>query len=385
MSGAFVTEEERETVRSFKIRVASNLTEFNDIWPRSNSRGETYCYALQCADILEVWCETIGKARRTRPLFVAVFDDIGRPMLLLPLGIERHRGIQILRFLDGELNDYNAPIIFEPIRTWGSEILEQLWRELVKVLPRFDIAVLEKMPAEVCGTPNPLIFLGEPFFRSGHFLNIQTSWDEYAANQLPYKRESVIQRRRLAKLGKVTFTVAKDRTDRQRILQAMMRQKSRRYIETRGIDGLDRPGFREYYEALVERFSWPGSVLISALEIDGKILSTNWGFIFNGRFLGIITSFESGEWRRFSSGRLLLEDLLRWNFENGSAIFDFGSGDESYKLPYCDEELLLYHANIPVTLVGKAYELGRKAKAWKLMKSTVARATKKLTNATTQH
>jgi CelD/BcsL family acetyltransferase involved in cellulose biosynthesis len=128
---------------------------------------------------------------------------------------------------------------------------------------------------------------------------------------------------------------------------------------------------------MVERFTWPGPLLISALEVDGKILSTNWGLICSGRFIGIVMSFESDEWKRFSPGRLLLEDLLKWNFTNGTSIFDFGIGDESYKVAYTDETLPLYEANIAVTAIGRVYQIGNKTKTWRLLKAAILRTTKK--------
>jgi len=355
-------EESGELVTSFKIRIATELTDFADLWPRTDRYGRAHCYVFQCADILQVWSDTVGKARGTQTLFVAVFDDIGQPLLLFPLGIERDRGIRTLRFLDGGVSDYNAPVVFEPTRTWERHTVERMWQELIRALPRFDVAIFEKMPADICGVPNPLVVLGAPSPPSGHFVNITSSWEEYAAKRLPYKRESSYQRRRLAKSGLLSFTVAETPADRQRILHATIRQKSRRYIETRGVDGLNRPGYRHYYIAMAERFTWPGPLLISALEVDGKILATNWGLVSNGRFSGIVMSFESGEWKSFSPGRLLLEDLLKWSFTNGVAIFDFGIGDESYKTAYTDETLVLYQANIPVTAIGK----GQTTKAWKL-------------------
>jgi CelD/BcsL family acetyltransferase involved in cellulose biosynthesis len=376
-SSTCVIEGDGEQVISFKIRVATDLADFAELWPRTDHFGSAHSYAFQCADILQVWCDTIGRARGTRALFVAVLDEIGRPMLLLPLGIERHRGIRILGFLDGGVCDYNSPVLFEPTRTWDRHSIERMWEELIRALPRFDIAIFDKMPAAICGVPNPFVSLGTPFPPSGHFVNITSSWEEYAAKQLPYKRESGYQRRRLAKFGHVAFTIAETPADRQRILQAMIRQKSRRYIETRGVDGLERPGYRQYYIALTERFTWPGPVLISALEVDGKILATNWGLISNKRFVGIVMSFEAGEWKSFSPGRLLLEDLVQWTFTNGFKVFDFGIGDESYKVAYTDETLELYQANIPVTLVGKVYQGGRNAKAWRFLrrvaKSTISK------------
>jgi CelD/BcsL family acetyltransferase involved in cellulose biosynthesis len=364
---------EKELVTKFEIRVADDLADFADLWPRTDRIGSARCYAFQCADILQAWCDTVGRAQQTRALFVAVFDDIGRPILLIPLGIEQDRGIRILRFLDGGLCDYNAPVVFEPTRTWEHHTVERMWQGLVRALPRFDIAMFDKMPADICGVPNPFVERGAPSTPSGHFLNVASSWQEYAASRLPYKRESTYQRRRLAKVGNVAFTIAETLADRQRILQAMMSQKSRRYIETRGSDGLDRPGYRQYYSAMTERFPWPGPVLISALEVDGTILATNWGLLSNKRFLGIVMSFEGGKWRSFSPGRILLEDLLKWNFTNGTAIFDFGIGDESYKVAYTDQTLALYQATIPTTVAGKAYHAVRNTKAWSLLREVKKR------------
>ena len=368
-----------EPVRSFNIHVADNLAEFVDLWPRTDRCGSAHCHVFQCADFLQVWCDTVGKARGTRAFFVAVFDDSGRPMLLLPLGIEKQRGIRVLRFLDGGLCDYNAPIVFKPTRTWEQDTIERLWRGLLGVLPRFDIAIFDKMPADICGTPNPLMGLEiAPFTESGHFTNMTSSSEAYAPKQSLFKRKSRLQRRRMAKLGEVLFTVAKTPEDRQRIVQAMMRQKSRRCLETGQADELDRPGYRQYYVAMTERFVWPGPLFVAALEVDGKILSTLWAFILHGRFLALVSTFEGGEWKRFSPGRLLLEDVLEWSSSNGITVFDFGLGDESYKLVYSNQTLALHYANIPVTAVGKAYQAGRNTKAWRLVRPVVKRVISKI-------
>jgi CelD/BcsL family acetyltransferase involved in cellulose biosynthesis len=378
MSPASFVEGKGEPVTFFRIRVAHDLAEFADLWPRTDRCGLAHCYVFQCADILQVWCDTIGRAWRTRAIFVAVFDDIGRPMLLIPLCIERRRGIRMLRFIDGGLSDYNAPILFEPTRTWGRETLERLWRELIEVLPPFDIAMFDKMPADICGVPNPLVSLrGTPSAEAAHSTSITSGWKEYAAKHLPHKNNSRYQRRRLAQLGLLAFKVAETPADRQRILRAAMRQKSRRFIETTGVNYLDRPGYRQYYTTMTERFAWPGPLLIAALELDGKILSAGWHFIFNRRFVFFLTSYEGDEWKRFSPGRLLLEDLLEWSFSNGITVFDFTFGDENYKLEYSNKKLLLYQANIPVTTVGQVYQVGRNTKAWKLLRPVVKRGINK--------
>jgi CelD/BcsL family acetyltransferase involved in cellulose biosynthesis len=376
--------ENPEASQSFDIRVADNLADFTEVWPRTDRCESAHCYVFQCADFLQVWCDTIGRARRTRALFVGVFDDIKRPMLLIPLGIETQCGIRILGFLDGGVCDYNAPVVVEPIRSWRRESLERLWRELIRVMPRFDVAMFHKMPADIYGVPNPLVDLrGELFPESGHVTNITSSWDQYTASQLPDQRragqlpslisasEMRLKRRKLAKAGRVVSVIAETPANRQRIVQVMMRQKSRRCIETGQADELNLPGYRQYYVAMTERFTWPGPLLVAALEVDGKIISTSWGLIFNKRLLWLVTTFEGGEWRRFSPGRMLLEDLLQWSFLNGITAFDFGIGDESYKLAYCDQSLMLYETNIPVTMIGKAYHAAQNTKVWNLLRPLV--------------
>ena len=76
-----------------ELRLAEDIGEFAEIWPRSDFRGKGHCFAYQYADILQVWCDTIGKARGVRPLFVAVLNSAGKPAMLIPLGIERNREV----------------------------------------------------------------------------------------------------------------------------------------------------------------------------------------------------------------------------------------------------------------------------------------------------
>jgi CelD/BcsL family acetyltransferase involved in cellulose biosynthesis len=144
------------------------------------------------------------------------------------------------------------------------------------------------------------------------------------------------------------------------------------------VDGLDRPGYRHYYTTLAERFAWPGPLLMSALEVDGTILATNWGFLSEKRFIGIVMSFEGGEWKSYSPGRILLEDLLKWNFAHGNNVFDFGVGDEPYKVAYTDETLELYEAIIPVTVAGTVYEAAQNSKIWRFLRTAKAQISLKL-------
>ena len=65
--------------------------------------------------------------------------------------------------------------------------------------------------------------------------------------------------------------------------------------------------------------------------------------------------YESGEWARYSPGRLLLEHLLESSFEQGLREFDFTIGDEPYKSAFCNASDALYRLIRPRSALGWAY------------------------------
>ena len=91
--------------------------------------------------------------------------------------------IGVLGFLDGGVCDYNAPIVFEPTRIWQRGTIERVWAtdQCCRVRHR----KVDKMPADVCGVPNPIVSLTIPFGKSGYLTNITGSWEEFVAKRCP--------------------------------------------------------------------------------------------------------------------------------------------------------------------------------------------------------
>ena len=90
-----------------RIRLATQIRDFAEFWPRWNTLGEARCYPFQCADILELYCDTFVPARNGEPLFVAILGCDGEPLMLIPLVIQPYsdytrilKNVRILKFLD---------------------------------------------------------------------------------------------------------------------------------------------------------------------------------------------------------------------------------------------------------------------------------------------
>jgi CelD/BcsL family acetyltransferase involved in cellulose biosynthesis len=357
-------EAEVQHSRSFnwaQLCVTNQLADFAHLWPRSDRLGAATCYVFQCADVLEIWRDTIGVARNSQNLFSAVLSDLG-PLMLLPLGIERRWRTRVLTFLDGGVCDYNAPVVFPAASLLTSGMIRSIWRGLLRLAPPFDVAVFEKMPGDICGAPNPLMKLGvTSYSRSGYLMTLNGTWEQYGAKRLPNRQDSRRQRRRLAELGRVEFAIAKTKADCEEMLAAMMRQKSRRYLETRGVDGFDHPGCRHYYTEMTKRLGPHGPLHLSALRVNREIVATHWGLVADKRFYFLMPAYEGGNWSRYSPGRLLMEQLIEWCFGHGIKIFDFGIGDEPYKIKFHDQVLALHQCFLPVTVKGRGHVIALRA------------------------
>jgi CelD/BcsL family acetyltransferase involved in cellulose biosynthesis len=241
--------------------------------------------------------------------------------------------------------------------------MRTLWKRIVKALPGFDVANLEKIPDTIGGQPNPLrAVAAEPQAFSGYALRLAGTWAEIARS-LPRGQDSRRKRRRLQDVGVVTFRIARSAAEIDQFLEALVRQKRRRYLETRGLDGLARPGYLDYLRQSTLQLSGSGRVQLSALFCGDVIVAAHWGIVAADRFYYLMPSFEAGDWLKFSPGRLIVEDLLEWCAGEHIRLFDFGVGDEPYKTEFSADRIPLWHGLHARTPVGSAYAAIRRGRS----------------------
>lgn len=307
--------------------------------------------AFQRRDHLEVWFETIGKGLGVTPCFINVAMRGGEPVMLLPLCIHKKHGLKTLTFVDGGVSDYNAPVLYPAAAALTKGDIAPLWKAIARAAGPFDLARLEKMPEQVDGIKNPFHALAEERWHiSGHYLSLGDANDI----KRPNPKESRRKLRRLSEHGEVRFALASEDSEIRAVFDTFLRQKSRRYMESLGHPGFDVPGQISYYLSLARRFPGQG-VQLAYLQVGEDVIATAWNLIAGGRLYYMMAGYEDGKWRRHSPSWLLLEELVAWSCKNGITIFDFGIGDESYKLKWQETELPLWGAVIPNSLLGWAW------------------------------
>ncbi len=338
-----------------QVKTSSDIADFAAEWPNMADRAPPAFHVFQARDYLQEWERSIGRARGAKLVFVRVGDERG-PLMLFALALERRRGVRVACFPDGGVADYNAPVLFPRAGALSVAEMSAVWRRVGGLLPHFDAALFDKVPESVGGVANPMRLLAqEPYSESGHVLELDGDWEAFAATRLHRPKDSRRKRRRLGELGVLRFVVADSAAERERLLDALIQQKTRRYLETRGVDGFNRPGYRAYFHALTRRFGETGEAHLSGLELNGEMIAAHWGLVAAERFYCLMLSHAHGPWAQYSPGQILVEELIAWCYRAGLSTFDLGIGDGQWKERLDQTRSRLWRAHLAHSFAGKAY------------------------------
>ena len=314
-------------------------------------------HVFQSHEWLRFWQKTIGaRTLGITPWIAVVLDADDHPRMIFPLGIRKQFGARVLEFLGSGQADYQGPLIHND---WISDIpkIQSAWNLVCKAFPRHDARHFVKLPAQWGANDNPMLnILKARFQDNSYFAKLPESTNEFQSRLRPKLRaDTNRQRRRLSEIGVVKFEVL-DNSDRQLVaLDVMIEQKRQRYRSTGVPDIFSDMATQQFYRELPQLLAGEGKIHFSVLKIGDEILSTHWGAIYRDRFYFLIPTYESGKWRAFSPGRILLENLVEWCIQNGLKIFDFTIGGEEYKKDWCDSEMPLFEHLHAVTPLGLPY------------------------------
>jgi CelD/BcsL family acetyltransferase involved in cellulose biosynthesis len=348
------------TIASADVRITAfkGVSAFLSWWEQSVPRA--LYLAFQDPRLMLVWERTLGLAMGAAPIVVRVDDAGGTPLLAVYLTIQKvgMLGVRTLSFMDADVCDYNAPILFEPLRRFEMSARE-LWRRIRLAVPNHDVVRLEKMSPTVQGAPNPL-WLGadDAIGWTGHAMTLPSTWQQVVLEKGEHKIFKAATRnlRRLREQYPVRIVHADDAGSRENLFAALVAQKKRRFEETGVPDLFDtQPGYRAFYHSAAE-LTKAGIVHFSGLCVGDEFVATNLGFLDASAFYGVLTTFAKGPWERYSCGNVHLQLVIQWAIANGLATFDFGPGDGHYKLLWCDRHTPLSDLYETTSVKGHARE-----------------------------
>lgn len=291
-----------------------------------------------------------GAARGSEPLLVRVGNLSGKPLLFLPLCLERRLGVQLLQFPDGGVCDYCAPVI-RPGHVFDPRDFGTLWQKILSRLPSVDLIDLRNLPDRIIETPNPFLGLGlGPVQGFGSYIRIDDDWQSYSRE--PSRRALLSQAaRKLRKLSRnqaVTFVEA-----HQKAIDFILEQKSRQYLRTLGKDVMAMPGYQPFFRLIAAPEQLGRLSTFDCLMVGDEMAVGHLGYATANRDYYILTATNYDLFGKHSLGTSLFSRLLQKSVAKGNKIFDLGIGSEAYKDLWATGRYRLYSYLEPLTARGR--------------------------------
>ncbi len=309
------------------------------------------CTAFQTFDWLSTWQRCVGVHQGVTPAIVVGRDRDGEVLFILPLSVGPARFARELTFFGTDLCDYNAPLLAPRLAGQIKPVqFSEVWRNIIAQLQhdqrwRHDLVRLEKMPEMVGGQPNPMLSVGVTPHPSGAYVTpLAGTWDAFyaAKRSASTRRRDRTKRNRLADFGDVKTTTPETTGGLLQALSVLMQQKGRSLARMGIADFFARPGYADFYRALVTDPRNKHLVHVSQLEVGPHAAAVNVALTFRDTYYHIMSSYTDSDMARFGPGAIHMHDVLRNAIERGFKTFDFTVGDEPYKRDWCESGKTLY-------------------------------------------
>ena len=321
----------------FELQLASDLDAVEAAWRDVEARSDAppfLGWAWQRA-----WAEAGEQATHAQceQTCVVVVSAGGRPVMLLPLSLERRRLGVMLTWSGGALADYKGPLVARdcPPGLLG-EGFRAVWRAALERLPDFDYVYLDRMPDQLGGRRHPLLAERcEPATANSMQATLGDDWEAfYQAHASSSTRRADRRKvRKLARSGAVEFQVPQTPDEAARLLPELFAQKSAHY-KALGVEDLFGPArYRDFVRLLTARA--PELVHFSAVLVGGRPAAMHWGVWRPDRLYYMLPTYARGELAAHSPGNLLCRRVMQWCCEQGVAVLDFTLGEEAYKSRWC--------------------------------------------------
>jgi CelD/BcsL family acetyltransferase involved in cellulose biosynthesis len=144
-----------------------------------------------------------------------------------------------------------------------------------------------------------------------------------------YAKELDKKGRKLHRKGEIRFECAADPEAIRRTFHVMRDFRQRRFEDS---DLLQKDTYFDFYLDTAISGAPAGLARTYTLFLDGQPIAGVWGLLHKRQFLVLLGGFDFAEYKNYSIGSLVFEEVARDCIARGDISLDFTIGDEPYKL-----------------------------------------------------
>lgn len=294
----------------------AGLGEFESEWSLF-AREDLSATPFQTPDWLLRWWAHFGSGE----LRVMIFRDRERVVGVLPLFLHEWRARSQLTLIGSGITDYLDPL-FAP--DYAPCIVGLIARELKK-WPDWEICDWQDLSRD-----SLLLSLGEAEADTPcSTIPMEPSFDKFLAMRPADLRRNLRRdRARAERVAPVVFRVVHEPDVS--LVSAAVALHAKRWQKLGQSGMVEANGAERFLREAVAVFARRGSVRMFVLEFGGQIAAAILALCDRKTIFGYLSAFDP-EYEKFSFGREVLAEAIRYAHENGFQTWNFLRGEESYK------------------------------------------------------
>lgn len=330
----------------------ARLQEIGPAWNALWRRGDGLIF--QSHDWVAAWWRTVP-GREQRQLRIGLVWRGDALLAILPLAIQRRKGLRFLEWAANSVTDY-ADILMDPLCPPAA--LSRLWNQAIAA-GGFDLYFLNRLRPDamfraILDAPDGLKLVANHRTElCSQVVGDWTSGAQWFDSQSKKARQNYRRARKaLEEAGRLRFRLLPLDEPVAPVLARLAELKRRWLADTGRVTPLFDDG-APALPALVEVLQKAGALRIFLLECNDTAIAISLNFVQHGALMAFITSYDPA-FERNSPGMVLLMDYVQWSIDNELKEVDFLCGSESFKAKYATRQLTLTSVMAPRTLKGRA-------------------------------
>tara|TARA_B100001250_G_C19784600_1_gene783526 strand:+ start:177 stop:1280 length:1104 start_codon:yes stop_codon:yes gene_type:complete len=325
----------------FEIKIFKNFDEkLKKIWIEFENQSENYFF--QNYDWLNCWHTNFTNKNSLVILNILVYKK-NKLLMILPMCIQNTKGINILKWQGENKCDYMAGLFLKNNFIEKKDFLI-IWNLIKKALPKFNLIEFKNQPEYIGKIKNPFTnYLNcyADYFTSS--ITFDENYESFISKNFKKKFLDDTKRRinNLKKNGEMELKIFENE-EKIKVTKVIIDQKITR-LRSLKQKNIFKDSDKSFYIDCCELRDSNFKIHVSSIEINSEPITYHWGVVFKDTFYHLIPTILDNKYYKFSPGRILLFELIKWSFDNGLKKLDFTIGDESYKKDFSNNHSHLFN------------------------------------------
>lgn len=257
---------------------------------------------------------------------------------IAPFCIDNIRGVRVVRFMGGDLNDFNC-VLVEP--AFMAQVSDPIARLLDEHESEWDVVRLTGLDdSDLLGE-----LLADGLLKSDRRHRLQSgdiptltlarSWGDYQAKLSAHRRKKIRQaQRRMSELGQVSFQLVTEPHALAEALPVFYAARTENWRARKRLHKMvaiqQTPGYWSTLTQICLDLAVTRRVWLGHLELNGAPIAWELSFVTNGNVVAYLTTFDAS-YARYSPGQLAVVEMIRSAIEQGMRCVIKGRGAQPYK------------------------------------------------------